>query len=234
MFAPILGIAMSGSLQAANVILNGDFESGSKSDTVGTGNVATELGNMKQVNSGNNYGPLNLVTVDNWTVTVGSGSITNRAWHVIDNLNLLGAGATNNLMRIDGGNTNGTNKLQYTQTISLSAGDSVSFSLLALAEFSDNTLFATLTSGGTTIDLLGAGGTLIDYDDAAAQIVNSGAINIINSGDYTLEIWADQSNSTANHLVLDNVLLDVTAVPEPSSTALLGLGSIALFLRRRK
>jgi len=33
---------------------------------------------------------------------------------------------------------------------------------------------------------------------------------------------------------VDNVYLDVTTVPEPSSTALLGLGGLALILRRRK
>ena len=32
----------------------------------------------------------------------------------------------------------------------------------------------------------------------------------------------------------DRVVLDVVAIPEPSTTALLGLGGLALILRRRK
>jgi hypothetical protein len=35
-------------------------------------------------------------------------------------------------------------------------------------------------------------------------------------------------------VVWDEVRLDIAAVPEPSTTALLGLGGLALILRRRK
>ncbi|MFT6792270.1 MAG: hypothetical protein ACJAR1_000249 [Rubritalea sp.] len=34
--------------------------------------------------------------------------------------------------------------------------------------------------------------------------------------------------------IIDNVLIDVTSVPEPSSTALLGLGGLAFILRKRR
>lgn len=49
--------------------------------------------------------------------------------------------------------------------------------------------------------------------------------------------WVDNSGSDTRYSDIDNVILDVTvsAIPEPSSAALLlGLGSIALILRRRK
>ena len=40
--------------------------------------------------------------------------------------------------------------------------------------------------------------------------------------------------SAAGETVFLNAVNDFTAVPEPSSTALLGLGGLALILRRRK
>ena len=46
------------------------------------------------------------------------------------------------------------------------------------------------------------------------------------------QVFAD--SGTANYVTHQFVSLDVTAVPEPSTTALLGLGGIALILRRRK
>jgi hypothetical protein len=49
-------------------------------------------------------------------------------------------------------------------------------------------------------------------------------------------LLGDDSGATSRIHVLDNIVLngDVTAVPEPSSTALIGLGGLALILRRRK
>ena len=41
-------------------------------------------------------------------------------------------------------------------------------------------------------------------------------------------------NSVGTQTLFDNVRLDIVAVPEPSSAALLGLGGFALILRRRK
>ncbi|MFD2160644.1 PEP-CTERM sorting domain-containing protein [Rubritalea tangerina] len=40
-------------------------------------------------------------------------------------------------------------------------------------------------------------------------------------------------NSTARDFSIDNVGLSVVAVPEPTTTALLGLGGVALLMRRR-
>jgi len=59
----------------------------------------------------------------------------------------------------------------------------------------------------------------------------------LGAGTYSLTIKADRNTSTAgNNLGIDNLSLNgtVTAVPEPSSAALLGLGGLALILRRRK
>ncbi len=52
-----------------------------------------------------------------------------------------------------------------------------------------------------------------------------------NGGDINFELIADGSN---NHGFVDNVALVATKVPEPSSTALLGLGALGLFIRRKR
>ena len=58
-------------------------------------------------------------------------------------------------------------------------------------------------------------------------------------GTYTLQIEAGEIggvNETGNHAGIDNLSINgtVSVIPEPSSTALLSLGGLALILRRRK
>ena len=66
-----------------------------------------------------------------------------------------------------------------------------------------------------------------------------GASVVLNEGTYTFTDTAKirfRSGGSANsrHGYLDNISITAGAVPEPSSTALLGLGGLALILRRRK
>ena len=49
-----------------------------------------------------------------------------------------------------------------------------------------------------------------------------------------LTIRLDNGTGDIAYMGFDNITLDVAAVPEPSSAALLGLGGLALILRRRK
>tara|TARA_B110000908_G_scaffold69609_1_gene83953 strand:- start:91 stop:888 length:798 start_codon:yes stop_codon:yes gene_type:complete len=117
------------------------------------------------------------------------------------------------------------------------------------------------TSDGTTTtwDLTTTVGTDADNDLPAFQTEPSGTISMVFSStgyilsldganDYTtseitfsagidlayLEFRGQSggSNSTDGGMILDNI--SVAAVPEPSTTALLGLGGLALILRRRK
>jgi hypothetical protein len=46
--------------------------------------------------------------------------------------------------------------------------------------------------------------------------------------------FSDNANNTSPIFRVDNVTVNGTAVPEPSSTVLLGLGGLALILRRRR
>ncbi|MEZ7957082.1 MAG: PEP-CTERM sorting domain-containing protein [Rubritalea sp.] len=50
--------------------------------------------------------------------------------------------------------------------------------------------------------------------------------------DYYLIQFAQEEDGLAGTTSIDN--FSITAVPEPSSTALLGLGGLALIMRRRK
>jgi hypothetical protein len=86
----------------------------------------------------------------------------------------------------------------------------------------------TVTSdGGTTGDLFSeaftfSGTTYTDYHKEFTA-TNAGA---------TLRFEENSTNSKGRDPFLDAV--SVTAVPEPSSVALLGLGGLTLILRRRK
>jgi len=67
--------------------------------------------------------------------------------------------------------------------------------------------------------------------------ISDSDFNNLAAGVYTFNMpWIDDSGSDTRFTDFDNVILDatITAVPEPSSTALLGLGGLALILRRRK
>lgn len=75
----------------------------------------------------------------------------------------------------------------------------------------------------------------IDYNagaDDTAVLNGGGFTNLVLTGDYSFtDVFARAGNS-ANTASFTNGT--ITAVPEPSSTALLGLGGLSLILRRRK
>ena len=206
-----------------NVLLNGDFESSTSSTTPGSG-FSTELGTINYAGPGG--GGSNSIVgrgVNNW------GQVGSRVFYVADPSNHLGEGSANNLALLDGNPAGGTD--QITQAgISLTVGQAVTLELTSFALDGDNTMFASLFDGTNTIDLLGAGVTIISTDNAT-QIVNGGSHVVPATGVYTLTIWMDQTAGN-NHGFIDNVSLD--AVPEPSSTLLLGLACLGLTLRRRK
>lgn len=84
-----------------------------------------------------------------------------------------------------------------------------------------------------------AAGTGLLTDADAAQSVDLSAAAYQGLSDITFRIVFDdrQANSGgASASIIDNIIVNGTVVPipEPSSTALLGLGGLALILRRRK
>jgi hypothetical protein len=76
-------------------------------------------------------------------------------------------------------------------------------------------------------------------DNNGTSVNLSGITALQGLTDETVEfrfLLGDSSGSSSRIHVLDDIVLngDVTVVPEPSTTALIGLGGIALILRRRK
>jgi hypothetical protein len=62
------------------------------------------------------------------------------------------------------------------------------------------------------------------------------AVTLSGSTNYQLVISALDADNSGNHTAIDAFTLDgtVQSIPEPSSTLLLGLGSMALFIRRKR
>jgi hypothetical protein len=88
------------------------------------------------------------------------------------------------------------------------------------------------------IDVVGAGsaywyidGLLIATVDLSTVTLGGGNI-LFGHGDTNSGSSADPNDSILNITLIDNIA--VTAIPEPSSMALLGLGGLAFLARRRK
>lgn len=58
--------------------------------------------------------------------------------------------------------------------------------------------------------------------------------NQLSAGDYTMEVYQSDMPGGGAYASYDGITPTADAVPEPSSTALLGLGGLTLILRRRK
>ena len=83
-------------------------------------------------------------------------------------------------------------------------------------------------SSGYTFTLTGAG---------TGDITLSGDLTeaeFLGLGDTNFYFDSQQFENTSLVTTFNEASIDVTTIPEPSSTALLGLGSLALILRRRK
>jgi hypothetical protein len=204
--------AASCSAGAANMILNGDFEDG--------------FAGAENYNASSELGTHNYAT---WDAIPTDWSGTDRTWGV------TGQGATafpvaNGLyaMRLDANSVDGEDKL--TQTVNLTAGTEYNFGIDMWSEAN--------SASDLTVQLVGATDTIAvftNYVDAVVGIERlSKTFTAPTTGSYTLELFnANQTSDSNNkHTWVDNVSL--TAVPEPSSATLLGLGGLALILRRRK
>jgi len=97
-------------------------------------------------------------------------------------------------------------------------------------------LFSGAGVGGTQlfsdqkVELVDAGGTA----GVAAADYDLSGLSDLAVGTYTIKLLVEAGNETGgNNWAFDDIAL-TAAVPEPSSVALLGLGGLALILRRRK
>jgi hypothetical protein len=130
-------------------------------------------------------------------------------------------------------------------TVDMSGYDSSTLSLdfTSVKNGVDDSMFVRLYLDGSTtgIDLL----TIDGANTIAFNVANttfSGGGNPSGTLTYSFDdavtsaelFIGFEADGTGDHWTLDNVSFDGTVVPEPSTTALLGLGGLALILRRRK
>lgn len=87
------------------------------------------------------------------------------------------------------------------------------------------------TNPDTTWTADGKSATTVSTSGATAYVTLTG---LTTDGSGNLVITAAGAGGRADISVVSALTLTVTAVPEPSSTALLGLGGLALILRRRR
>lgn len=105
----------------------------------------------------------------------------------------------------------------------------------------------TITLESLTFDLHSGADTIVQFQAAGAAVGSS--VTLTSNGDFVVALndpvviasgqsksftFNLNSGSLNSSIMLDDITLNGTVVPEPSSTALLGLGGLALILRRRR
>ena len=121
----------------------------------------------------------------------------------------------------------------FTPTIAIGATDTLDFSLRLLgAGFLDTVNVYFSTSGASTnvtdFSLLQTFSSSVD----TGWMNESISANASGTGRYAFRYVAANTNVDGNYIGIDSV--SVNSVPEPASTALFGIGMLALFLGRRR
>ena len=223
-YALLSALITIGSTQAATVVYNftGDTAIPSSSTTPKTSNATS-----------NDFGPGVMVSAFNIN-TGARSSITDSHGFAANDMHAYQSWSTGSpTMSL-------TISVDDTHILDLS---SISFLYGVIHHKSDIDGTYTLTSslGGGTISthtLDAVGGSLVS--DTYTPTLGASFQNLTNT-DVTFT-WALSNNLGSNYTgdarghVMDNIKLigTVSPVPEPSSTALIGLGGLALILRRRK
>ena len=223
-------LASATALPAANIIVNGSFETNTSTTTgyIPAG-ASNELGNNVELYNAHAAGGL----VPGW-------SGTSRTWlfNDIGGANFSdGVYATEIDARID---QNGVDVLAQTG-LSLTAGTiyTLTFDMWGRGNFlTTNGLDVRLTYGfgDALVHTDGTGLTLLDEkttvgNDGFYETVTVEVSPTVTDSNYALQFFMDDSGISEAHVFIDNVIL---TVPEPSSTALLGLGAFGLMLRRKR
>ncbi len=208
-----------------------------------------------------NSGPGTAVATAQGSVTSGAGTGSSGFFADFDGGDVAGSDAVNVDLSVSAIALNNFDlSFSVNQVASVGFDDYLTFQTTGGAHFAFETngvgnlqLFNIGTGGGgigssvdtsnslwRTIRMVGSAGTLaadstvellIDGASIGTAQLTGGATQTITNMRLGGRVGADNRYSDFG---LDEVVIDVTPVPEPSSTALLGLGGLALILRRRK
>ncbi|MDB2686107.1 PEP-CTERM sorting domain-containing protein [Mariniblastus sp.] len=127
----------------------------------------------------------------------------------------------------------------------LSGLTSDAFSVATAGDFSLSAFFANrgnfAAADAFTLDLLDSNGAIVAptaFVDPALQggvyVEFTRAYTGLAAGNYSVQLAATKPNSQLLQGTVDNISFVSTAVPEPTSVALLGLGGALMMIRRRR
>ncbi|MFC4993806.1 PEP-CTERM sorting domain-containing protein [Rubritalea tangerina] len=233
------GMMFSGDVEAANIVVDGGFEGdNTASGAWGAYNDYSHpysgLGGpqLTVIGTLNDYGYNDDISLDAGAEFHGLGGGSQTIDLTSGGLSLatIAAGDARFAYSAWLAGYNGDNNTVALQLEWLDAGNSVVGSTLLLDR-------GVTTNQVTTAELIVEGadnGAAADPDYWALYEVKGTIDTAATQARITFVAGTGHVAGGANDWYADNVVLDVVAVPEPSSTALIGLGGLALILRRRK
>ncbi|GAA5496932.1 hypothetical protein Rhal01_03120 [Rubritalea halochordaticola] len=228
----LLGAAASiGMVQAASISVNfigGDGGNGTIDSAASTGRSGFEATNWNNV--GSELGTQNdLTDSDGLTTTADVTWNSANVWgDGTANTDAAGGDPAAQLIRgyLDDGDTGGGIGVTFDVTNITYAQYSV---VLYFSTDTEGGSYRTATVNGNTYDTTGTKSVWSNnptFDDTNTMVIT----NL--TGDLDVDLLTRNGGDRAS--ISGFQIIDTTAVPEPSSTALLGLGAVAFILRRRK
>jgi len=191
----------------------------------------------------NNGGNGNTTAISDWTISAPAGNTDNGVYHPLagfTSTNPLPAPADGNQLVYLVPGIGNTSSITTSASLGAVAANMLYTLTVAVGNRSDNLFFDT---GTYTIDLLAngvsvaeaalAGSTIAHgtFSDLSATFTSPASGPLIGES-LTIRLSAT-AGSNNDEAIFDNVRLTATAVPEPTTWALLGMGAVALFARRR-
>lgn len=227
---PLAGLALAaGSVSAANVIVNGDFETGDLTgwSLTGSGSTVSSTDPLAGLESAIQT-PNGTSKIEQSFTTFTTAATTSFIFSATDP-----GGSGDRSMNVTFGESGSDDQinLRLVDDGADGDGDIQAFSGSWNTVLPDAVTFGTTTTFSLTIN--GYGGSF-SYDLNVGGSTATGLTAVQGSalGDFNHLSFVNAQLASGSSVKFDNVLVDV--VPEPSAAALLGLGGLALLRRRRR